>query len=127
MPVFLMLLVRMSESSRRGGIKERHGRLYFVGVFEFGRLRSSEVSQSSGGKLIRQKSGDGSLNSTPMGIFPSSGFPREVTFTSISSPVFGLISPSNPPRRTVAFSITRPPWAFTLTVEVVSRKSAPLT
>src|SRR5271165_2422963 len=65
---------RVTRSGARGSAG-----LYFFCRLRPGLLRSTEVSQSSGGKLICQNSGDGSANSIPTGILPSSGFPRETT------------------------------------------------
>jgi hypothetical protein len=104
-----------------------YGRFYFSEGAEPGRLRSAELCQSAGGKFILQKSGDGSPNSTATGVLPSFGLPRRTTLAGISSVVFGLISQIRSPRAILAFRSTRPPWAFTVTVEVSSWKSAPRT
>lgn len=82
---------------------------YFGRGAEPGRFLSTEVSQSSGGKLILQKRGEGSLNSTPTGILPSSGLPKETALLGNSSAVFGLISQMTSSRTSCALSSTRHP------------------
>src|SRR5579859_482269 len=79
------------------------------------RLRS-EGSQSSGGKAMRQKSGDGSVNSTPISVLPPSFCPTNVTVQGSSSTVFLFISEISSPRAT-GFVIRRlQPCALTDTV-----------
>src|ERR1700676_1748799 len=110
-------MVRLSENKRFLGVhlsinrfKQRHDRwraCYFSREFDAGRLRSAEVSQSSGGKLIGQNNGDGSMNSTPTGTFPFSGLPKDTTLPGNSSAVFGLIREICWLRETEALSSTR--------------------
>ena len=88
------------------------------------RLRS-EGSQFSGGNAMRQKTGDGSVNSTPTSAFAPSFCPRYVTVQVNSSTVFVLMIVICWPRATFAARRTMQPCALTEIVWVSSWKFAP--
>ena len=81
-------------------------------------------SQSSGGKVMRQKSGEASPNSSPTCTLPLSRCPKKATVQGSSSAVLAFTSETCCPRFTGVAIRIRHPLAFTVTVCVCSSKKS---